>query len=169
MLLQPVEQLKIVVGVGAHQRAVAESTHRLFGPRPVREYEIRRVVAAGGLLQAIAAADIEAAEAHHGAAADVEIHLDHDHRGALLACRDRGRKPAGASPDDDDVCLAVPPDLLRLRRRGRDCGCRASNRGACCEEAAAIDRSRRLVGCVFARLRHLGCPPDGCRLCLAKA
>src|SRR5215510_15141685 len=159
VLLQPIEQVEIVVGIGAHQCAVAEAADGLFRPRPVGEHEIGRIVAAGLLLQAIATANIEAAEAHHGAAADVEIHLDHDHRGAFLACRDRGRKPAGPGADDHDVRLAVPADLLGLRGGGRDCGCRPGNSGARGQEAAAVDRSKRLIGSlagdVFARLRHL--------------
>ena len=70
----------------------------------------------------VAAADVEAAEAHHAAAADVEIHLDDDHRGAFFARGDRGRQPAGAGADDDHVGFAVPADLvrgLRLRRSAR--------------------------------------------------
>ena len=151
VLLQPVEQLEIVVRIGAHEFAIAEPTHRTLGPRPVREHEIGGVVDALRLLQAIAAADIEAAEAHHRAAADVEVLLHHQHRRALLARRNRRHQSAGAGADDDDVDLAVPSDRLRcpgLRRNRRD---RTDHRARGEKAAPVHRRGCATVGIFFRR------------------
>ncbi len=137
VLLQPVEQVEIVVGPHPDELAVAEPAHRLLRPRPVGEGEVGGVLDPLRLLQPVAAADIEAAIAHHGAAADVEVLLDDDDRGALLACRDGGDEPAGSRADHDDVGLAVPGDAVRrlgLCRQRSD----GAHRGAAREEAAAI-------------------------------
>ena len=115
VLLQPVEQVEIVVGPNPDELAVAEPAHRLLRPRPVGEREIGGVLDPLRLLQPVAAADIEAAIAHHGAAADVEVLLHDDDRGTLLTGRDRGDEPACPGTDHDDVGLAVPGDAVRRR------------------------------------------------------
>jgi len=143
VLLQPIEQVEIVVRIGAHQRPVAEPAHGLLGARPVGEHLIGRILHPDRLLHPIAAPDIETPEAHHGAPADVEILLDDQHRGALLARRDGRDQPAGARPDDHDIHLMVPGDPIRrlgglARQHG---GGGRTGRCARPQEAAAVDRS----------------------------
>ncbi len=113
MLLQPVEQLEIVVRIGAHQLAIAEPAHGLLRARPVGEDFIGRIIHPDRLLHPVAAADIEAAEAHHRAPADVEILLDDEDRGAFLARRDGRDQPAGPGADDHDIHLMVPGEAIR--------------------------------------------------------
>ena len=168
VLLQPAEQVEIVVGIGAHELAVGKTAHRLVGARPVFEHLVRRIVLAelAALLEPVAAADIEPAEAHHRAPADVEILLDDDDRGALLARGDGGHETARTAADDDDVRLAIPGDgvcglrRLRLHRANRD----GTGRSTRSEEVAP---PRRVEVCTrlargFGHVRLL--PMDSLRL-----
>src|SRR6185312_15159285 len=60
------------------------------------------------LLQRVTAAEMDPAAAQHGVAADVEILLDQDHRGAMVARRDGGGEARGAGADDDDISGEIP-------------------------------------------------------------
>jgi hypothetical protein len=51
---------------------------------------------------------MDAAAAQHGMTADVEILLDHDHRGAMIARRYRSGQARGAGADDHDVRRKIP-------------------------------------------------------------
>jgi hypothetical protein len=147
VLLEPGEHVEIVVGVSAHQRAVAEPAHRHLGARPVVKDEVGRVLHADRLLHPVAAADIEPAEAHHAAAADIKVHLDHNDRGALLTRRDRSGQPAGPRADDDDVRFAVPGDGVGGTRRLRwRCGNRAGGRARCQKASPAQRRRTGVMG-----------------------
>ena len=155
VLFQPIEQVEIVVGIGAHQRAVAEPAHRLLGARPVREHVIRRILHADRLLHPVAAADVEPAIAHHRAPADVEILLDDQHRGALLARRDGRNQPAGAGADDDDIHLAVPADRVRRLRRLR--GHRGHGHGTDrCARRQKASPVHRGIGAIFNVVLRIG-------------
>ena len=154
VLLQPLEQVEIIVGIGADQLAVAEAADRLLRSRPVREHDIRRILHADRLLHPVAAADVEAAETHHRAPADVEILLDDQHRGALLARRDGGDEAAGAGANDDNIHLAVPIDRVRrLRRLRGQRGHGDRTRCARGQKAAPVDRG---IGGIAGVIRRTG-------------
>ena len=60
------------------------------------------------LLQGVAAAELDAAAAQHGVAADVVVLLDDDDRGAVVARRHGGGEARGARADHHDVGRKIP-------------------------------------------------------------
>ena len=59
-------------------------------------------------LQGVAAAEMDAAAAQHGMAADVVVLLDNDDRGAVVARRHGGGEACCAGADDDDISRESP-------------------------------------------------------------
>jgi hypothetical protein len=87
---------------------------------------------------------------HHAAAADVEIHLDHDDGRAFLARGNGGRQPAGAGADDDDIRFAVPGNGVGGARRLRwRCGNNGAGGRARCQKASPAQRRRVGVMCLL--------------------
>ena len=137
-----------LIGKLANQLSVVESRFLVVGARPVGEQLVGRVVHALLLLEAVAAAEMDHAAAHDRDPADVEVLLDEEHRGALVARSDRCRQSRRARADDDDVHLPVPSDALRLRfnRRAQsrdDSGTADAGRCARFEELASGGAGRR--------------------------
>src|SRR5581483_3826425 len=87
--------------------------------------------------------------AQHGMAADVEILLDYDHRGAMVARRHRCGKARGARADDHDVRQEIPFHR-RYAGRGGPLRLRDPHHAA---------RRRAVKGAASARRAVLSCPP----------
>ena len=60
----------------------------------------------------MAAADLDAAAAEHGATADVEILIDDDDGRAVIARTDGGGQPGGAGADHDHIGRMIPADVV---------------------------------------------------------
>ena len=101
----------VLVGENAHQVAVAEPALAVVVAHPVVEHLVGRVLDVQFLLQGVAAAELDPAAAQHAAAADVEVLVDHDDRGAVVARRDGGGQSGDARADHDHVGGVVPSDV----------------------------------------------------------
>ena len=95
---QELEGRHAFVGEGAHQIAVVVAAVAAPVRGPIGEHLVGAVLDVEFLLQGVAAAEMDAAAAQHGVAADVEILLDDDHRGAVVARRHGGARPAAPAP-----------------------------------------------------------------------
>src|SRR5262249_29570062 len=92
------------------------------------------------------------------AAANVEILVDHDHRGAGVARRDRSGQARDAGADDYDVGGVIPARWLHadLACAGASQGCGADAGGRSLgQERSAADIDRRVVGIPRALARDL--------------
>jgi hypothetical protein len=145
---QKVEGGDVLVGEHANEVAIAEAAFGVVEAHPVVEDLVRAVLDAELLLQRVAAADLHPPAAQHAAAADVEILVHHDHRGAVVARADGGRKAGDAGADHHHVGGVIPLDgavalRLRLLRAGGEAGGAHARGGAAAQEAAAAEAARR--------------------------
>ena len=118
---QELEGRHAFVGERAHQIAVVVAAVAAPVADPVGENLVGAVLDVEFLLQGVAAAEMDAAAAQHGVAADVEILLDDDDRGAVVARRHGGGEARGAGADDHDVSRKIPfhPGIAWRERCGR--------------------------------------------------
>ena len=126
---QELEGRHAFVGERAHQIAVVVAAVAALVVDPVGENLVGAVLDVELLLQGVAAAEMDAAAAQHGVAADVVVLLDDDHRGAVVARRHGGGEAGGARADDHDISRKIPfhPGIA-LSVSGPDAFAKASRR-----------------------------------------
>ena len=105
---QELEGRHAFVGERANEIAVVVAAVAAAVADPVGENLLGAVLDVELLLQGVAAAEMDAAAAQHGVAADVEVLLDDDHRGAVVARRHGGGEARGARADDHDIRRKLP-------------------------------------------------------------
>ena len=92
----------------AHQVAVVVAAVAAPMRGPVVEHPVGTVLDLEFLLQGVAAAEMDAAAAQHGMAADVVVLLDDNDRGAVVARRHGRGEARGAGADDHDISGEIP-------------------------------------------------------------
>ena len=159
---QELERRRAVVGERALNRpvvvtVVGDAVRQHDGPvGQILEHLIGRILDAVFLLPARAASEGQAAPAQNAVAANVEVGLDDDHRGAFVPCPDGGRHACGAGADDDDIRLEGPRARLRFGLGAAQPGqgrCAHARGSAPVQKVAAADR------CLLLFLTHALVPP----------
>ncbi len=88
VLDQPVERRGVLVRKRAHDIAIVVACERVIRAYPILVDALGRIFDAVHALHAVPTAEMNDTAANHAVAADVDVLIDEDDRGAVLECRD---------------------------------------------------------------------------------